>query len=155
MTIANPIGYPTNNPMDTPMMHPNRPRIARIESARIESSPLKNGSPSIHIVTSVTRAESAPSVAPSPPTPVDGMDGLTIHLTDLPSLDGEVPCEVEPWSPEHPADLIIRVCCLPVAICRVGYDAAMESPLGLCRCERCGTHFRDGRTAMRIVQVLR
>ena len=101
------------------------------------------------------RAEPAPSVAPSPPTPVDGMDGLTIHLTDLPSLDGEVPCEVEPWSPEHPADLIIRVCCLPVAICRVGYDAAMESPLGLCRCERCGTHFRDGRTAMRIVQVLR
>lgn len=112
-------------------------------------------SPSIHSVTSVTRAESAPSVAPSPPTPVDGMDGLTIHLTDLPSLDGEVPCEVEPWSPEHPADLIIRVCCLPVAICRVGYDAAMGGPLGICRCERCGTHFRDGRTAMRIVQVLR
>ena len=112
-------------------------------------------SPSIHSVTSVTRAEPAPSVAPSPPTPVDGMDGLTIHLTDLPSLDGEVPCEVEPWSPEHPADLIIRVCCLPVAICRVGYDAAMGGPLGICRCERCGTHFRDGRTAMRIVQVLR
>lgn len=112
-------------------------------------------SPSIHSVTYVTRAEAAPSVAPSPPTPSDGMDGLTIPLTDLPSLDGEVPCEVEPWSPEHPADLIIRVCCLPVAICRVGYDAAMGGPLGICRCERCGKHFRDGRTAMRIVQVLR
>ena len=83
------------------------------------------------------------------------MDGLTIHLTDLPSLDSDVTCEVEHWSPEHPADLIIRVCCLPVAICRVGYDAAMGGPLGICRCERCGTHFRDGRTAMRIVQVLR
>ena len=101
------------------------------------------------------RAEPAPSVAPSPRTPVDGMDGLTIHLTDLPSLDSDVTCEVEHWSPEHPADLIIRVCCLPVAICRVGYDAAMGSPLGLCRCERCGKHFRDGRAAMRIVQVLR
>lgn len=118
-------------------------------------SPLPSISPSIHSVTSVTRAESAPSVAPSPRTPVDGMDGLTIHLTDLPSLDSDVTCEVEHWSPEHPADLIIRVCCLPVAICRVGYDAAMGSPLGLCRCERCGKHFRDGRAAMRIVQVLR
>lgn len=107
------------------------------------------------ILTKVTRGAAAPIVTPGPLAQPDAMDGLTIHLTDLPSLDGEVPCEVEPWSPEHPADLIIRVCCLPVAICRVGYDAAMESPLGLCRCERCGTHFRDGRTAMRIVQVLR
>ncbi len=108
------------------------------------------------ILTKVTRgAEPASSGAPSPPTPRDGMDGLTIPLSDLPSLASDVPCEVELWSPEHPADLIIRLCCVPVAICRVGYDAAMESSLGLCRCGRCGEHFRDGRSAMRIVQVLR
>lgn len=105
------------------------------------------------ILTKVTRGAAAPNVAPSPPAPSDAMDGLTIPLEALPDLDDEVPCEVEPRTPEHPADLIIRVCCVPVAICRVGYDAAMGSPLGLCRCERCGRHFRDGRAAMRIVQV--
>lgn len=126
----------------------------QIVASRLSVSGMSGEASSIASLSNA-RAEPAPSVAPSPPTPVDGMDGLTIHLTDLPSLDSDVTCEVEHWSPEHPADLIIRVCCLPVAICRVGYDAAMESPLGLCRCERCGTHFRDGRTAMRIVQVLR
>ena len=55
MTIANPIGYPTRNPMDNPTTHPNRPRIARIVSSRIESSPLKIGSPLACIVTYVTR----------------------------------------------------------------------------------------------------
>lgn len=83
------------------------------------------------------------------------MDGLTIPLTDLPSVDGDVSCELDHWDGEHPADLIIRLCCVPVAICRHAYDAAMGGSLGICRCERCGTHFRDGRTAMRIVQVLR
>lgn len=51
-------------------------------------------SPSIHSVTYVTRGAAAPIVTPGPLAHPDAMDGLTISLEAMPSLDGEAPiCE--------------------------------------------------------------
>jgi len=62
MSITHPIGYPTHDPMRNPKEHPNRPRIARIESSRIVSSPLPLWSPFIHDVQYVSaRAATEPS----------------------------------------------------------------------------------------------
>lgn len=46
MSVAYLIGYPTRDPIRNPKRHPNRGRIARIESYRVVSAPKEQWSPS-------------------------------------------------------------------------------------------------------------